>query len=150
MCSWEYLWQSQRCDSYQQGVPSWGGREVQAHWPVRQVRFSLGSSSKEGFQVLVLILLKSLARNLAPDWSFAFCYPPKPVVDVRMGVSQLSLVGWLLAWCVVSSEAGLGAGSLVHAGMRAFCLYRKQHLAVTQGSLRWQRWAITPCCCQIG
>ena len=25
MCSQGYVWQSQRCDSYQKGVPSWGG-----------------------------------------------------------------------------------------------------------------------------
>ena len=26
MCSWGYSWQSQRGDSYQKGVPSWGGK----------------------------------------------------------------------------------------------------------------------------
>ena len=58
MCSWAYVWQSQRRDSYQKGVLSSGEREIRAYWPIRQVRFSLGFSTQGGFQVPVFIGLK--------------------------------------------------------------------------------------------
>ena len=49
MCSWGYVWQSQRHNSYQKGVPSWGVSEVKARQLSHQVRYLLGSSSQREF-----------------------------------------------------------------------------------------------------
>jgi len=92
-----------------------GGREVQAHQPIRQIKFLLGSSSQRKFS----------SANFYMFGKY-FC---------EVGLSQLLCVDWLLAWNVVLSEVGLHSLTHLrsgHLGMRIggpSVLYPKQPLA---------------------
>ena len=87
MFSWGYVWQSQRRDSYQKGVPAWGGK-----------RHS-GPSTRPSGKVLPWLLLpkRLLKCQVLYVWK-SFC---------EVGLSQLLCVDCLLAWNVVSSQVGL-------------------------------------------
>jgi len=81
-----------------------GRRDVQARQLVRQVKFSLGSSSQREFSSANFYMFGK-----------SFC---------EVGLNQL-LCDWLLEWNIVSSEARL---SSVHPGGPSV-LYLKQSLA---------------------
>ena len=85
--------------------PFLGGREVQTHRPVHQEWFLFGSSSRRGF---------SSGSFYTSDISLA-------VLD-EVGLSQLSCDDWLLAWCLVLSEAGLGDLTRLWGGELSTCL----------------------------
>jgi len=90
-----------------------GRREVQACRPIRQVKFSLGSSSQREFSSANFYVWKS------------FC---------EVGLSQLLCIDWLLVWNVVSSEAGLSSLTRLWSRHLGMCirgpsvLYPKQSL----------------------
>jgi len=62
---------------------------------------SIGSSSKEDFQIPVFMLLKKSSADLG-----------------EVGLRQLLFVSWLLALHVVSSETGLPRGSEISTFFR--------------------------------
>ena len=81
MCSWGYVWQSQRCDSYQKGVPSWGEK-----------RGSGPSTHPSGEVLAWLLLLKRVFKcQFLYVWK-SFC---------KVGRSQLfiSIGSWHGIWC---------------------------------------------------
>jgi len=123
MCSWGYVWQSQRRDSCQKGVPSWGGKRgsgSSTHLLGRVLAWLL--LQREFFKCQILYLWKS------------FC---------EVGLSQLLCVDWLLAWNVVSSQAGLSSLTRGHLGMCSggpSVFYPKQHLAAQPSPLPTDHW----------
>jgi len=96
MCSQGYVWQSQRHDSYQKGVPSWGGKR------------GSGPSTCPSGEVLAWLLLPKRV------FKCQFLYVWKYFCEV--GLSQLLCIDWLLAWNVVSSEAGLSSVTRLRSG----------------------------------
>ena len=102
MCSRGYVWQSQRRDSYQKGVPSWGGKR------------GSGPSTRPSGEVLAWLLLPKRV------FKCQFLYVWKSFCEV--GLSQLLCIDWLLAWNVVSSEAGLSSVTRLQSGHLGMCI----------------------------
>ena len=140
MCSQGYVWQSQKYDSYQKGVPAWVGK--------RRSGFSICPSGK----VLAWLLLPKRV------FKCQFSYIWKSFGEV--GLSQLLCVDWLLAWNVVSSQAGPqqfdtpmerasryelpGATCFLCEAISGFTASVAPHRSL---GLQW--WAIPPYCCLI-
>jgi len=114
MCSRGYAWQSQRRDSYKKGVPSWGGK-----------RGSGPSTCPSGEVLAWLLLPKRVFKCQFLNVWKSFC---------ELELSQLLCIDWLLAWNVMSSEAGLSSVTRLRSRHLAMCirgpsvLYPKQSL----------------------
>ena len=115
MCSRGYVWQSQRCNSYQKGVISWGRKR------------GSGPSTRPSGEVPAWLLLPKRVLKCQ------FLYVQKSFCEV--GLSQLLCAHWLLARNIVLSQAGLCSLTRLwsrHLGMfirGPSVLYPKQPLA---------------------
>jgi len=140
MCSWGYVWQSQRRDSYQKGISSW------------RVKRGSGSSARPSGKVLTWLLLpkRVFKCQFLYVWKIFLWGGTKSIIVYRLALGmECRVIRSGTQQCDTPAEwaswyALLGAICALSEAVSGYTASAAPHR-----SLDWQWWAVPPYFCLI-
>ena len=142
MCSWGYIWQSERRDSYQKGIPSWGGMRDSGPLTRPSGEVLAWLLLLNSFQVPIFICLEISLRGGTKSiivYRLALGMECRVVRNIRSVTQQCDTPSEQSSW--YANRGAICALSEAVSGYTAS--------AAPHRSLDWQWWAVPPYFCLI-